>query len=134
MPHCCCMSSRITTILVLFFMDDDLCFTDVVCLVEFRLFMYCLLWLISYASLVLYVYLDYCCIFSRITTIFFYCFLWLIIYASLMLYDWSDYDYFVLFPLNDNSCFTGVVCLVRLRLLLCCSLWLILYASLVLYV
>jgi len=58
MLHWCCMSVRIAAIFVLFFMTDNLCFTGVVCLFGLRLFLYCSLQLIIYASLVLYVWSD----------------------------------------------------------------------------
>jgi len=54
----CCMSGRIAKIFVQFPMTDNLCFTDVACLVGLRLFLYCFLWLIIYASLMLYVWSD----------------------------------------------------------------------------
>jgi len=50
------MSEWITTIFVLFFMTDNLCFTGVACLVGLRLFLYCSLGMIIYDSLVLYVW------------------------------------------------------------------------------
>jgi hypothetical protein len=55
----CCMSAWITTIFALFFMTDNLCITSVVCLVGLRLFLYCFLLLLIYASLMLYVWSDY---------------------------------------------------------------------------
>ena len=125
MLHWCCMSGRIATIFVLFFMNDNWCLTGVVCLVGLRRFSYCCIWLLISAYLVLHVWSNYvnfcsvpynwqlmihwCCMSSRITTIF------------------------VLFPIIANLCFTDVVCLVGLRLFLYPFLWLIIYASLVLY-
>ena len=53
------MSGQVTTIIVLFFMTDTLCFTGVVCVVGLRLFLYCFLLLLMYASLMLYVWSDY---------------------------------------------------------------------------
>jgi hypothetical protein len=120
------LSGRIATILVLLNIIDNLCLTGVVYLVGLRQFWYCSLWMLIYASLVLYVWSDidyfctvkynwyfmphWCCMSGRIPTI----------------------D--VLFPMIDNLCFTDVECLVRLRLFLYCSLWLIIYVSLELYV
>ena len=132
MPHWCCMSGRIPTIDVLFPMIDNLCFTDVECLVRLRLFLYCSLWLIIYVSLELYVWSD-CDYFFTVSymtdnvcftgvvcllglRICLFSYPWLIIYVSLMLYIWSDCDNFALFPMIDYLCFTGVVCLVGLRL------------------
>ena len=126
MLHWCCMSGRITTILVLLNIIDNLWFTGVVCLVGLRRFWYCYIWLIISAYLVLHVWSDYvnvcsvpynwqfmlrwCCMSGRIAKIF------------------------VLFPMTDNLCFTGVLCLLGLRLFFHCSLWLTINASLVLYV
>jgi hypothetical protein len=121
MLHWCCMSGRMTT------------------------FLYCSLWMIIYASLVLYVWSDctyfctvlydwyfmphWCCMSSQIRTIFV-----LFLMTDKLCMSGRIANIFVMLSIIDNLCFTGVACLVGLRLFLYCSLWLIIYVSLVLYV
>ena len=107
MLHWCCMSGRIATILVLLNIIDNLWFTGVVCLVGLRLFLYCSLLLIIYASVVLYVWSD-CNYYGTVNL--------------------------VLLNIIDNLCLTGVVCLVGLRRFWYCYLWLIISAYLVLHI
>jgi hypothetical protein len=125
MLHWCCMFGRITTTLVLFHMIANLCFIGVVCLSGLQLFLYCSLWLIIYASLVLHVWSD-CDYFCTVPYNWYFMLHWCCMSGRIA-------SIFVLFSMTDNLFFIGVVCLVGLRLLLYCSLWLIIYFSLVLY-
>ena len=102
MPHWCCMSGRITTIFVLFPTIDNLCFTGVVFLVGLQLFLYCSLWLIIYASLVLYFWSD-CDSFCTVPYDCYSFFTGLVLSGRMT-------TIVVLFSMFDNLCLAHVVC------------------------
>jgi len=134
MLHCCCMSGRIaiifvmfpmidnlfftglvlsgrmTTIFVLFSIFDNLCLARVVCLVELCLFLYCYLWLIIYAY--------WCCMSDRNTTSFVLFFMTDNVCLIGFFMSGRIATIILLLSLIDNWWFTGVVCLVGLRLFL----------------